>query len=160
MLCHSHHAIRPPTDAMLGTGKESVCLQCHEDPSDAGFVAARQWEAAFRDAEAKFHAASETLERARRAGMEVSDPLYRLTEAREQLTEARVLVHAFEATGVLRKIAAGAAIAVDARGEGETALSETDFRRRGLYASLVGIALLAAGLWFKIRELDRRLPAG
>src|SRR3546814_2209704 len=34
VFCHSQHDVRPPTDAMLGTGKESVCLQCHEDRSE------------------------------------------------------------------------------------------------------------------------------
>jgi predicted CXXCH cytochrome family protein len=35
VFCHSQHDIKPPTDAMLGTGRESVCLQCHEDENDA-----------------------------------------------------------------------------------------------------------------------------
>ena len=41
---------------------------------------------------------------------------------------------------------------------GEMALSEIDYRRRGLYVSLFAIGLLAVGIWFKIRELDRNLP--
>jgi predicted CXXCH cytochrome family protein len=158
VFCHSNHDIRSPTDAMLGTGKESVCLQCHEDKDDAGFVAAQRWEAGFRSLTAKLQSATDVLGEAERAGMEVSDPLFRLTEAHDHLLQARVLIHTYDAARVLEKISAGEAIAVAGRGDGEMALTEIDFRRRGLYVSLFAIGILAVGIWFKIRELDRRLP--
>ncbi len=158
VFCHSNHEIRPPTDAMLGTGKESVCLQCHEGEDDAGFAAARKWEAGFRSLSTKLEDATRVLERAEQAGMEVSGPLFRLTEAHDHLFQSRVLIHSYDAAKVIEKLAAGEAIAVAARGDGEMALSEFDYRRRGLFISLFAIALLAAGIWFKIRELDRRLP--
>jgi predicted CXXCH cytochrome family protein len=160
VFCHSQHDVRPPTDAMLGTGKESVCLQCHEDKDDAGFVAAQRWEAGFKALSSKLASATEVLEKAERAGMEVSGPLFRLTEAHDNLFQARVLIHGYDAGKVIEKLNAGEAIAVAARGDGEMALSQFDFRRRGLYFSLFAIALLAVGIWFKIRELDRRLPQG
>ncbi|MCK6480516.1 MAG: cytochrome c3 family protein [Planctomycetaceae bacterium] len=158
VFCHSHHDIAPPTDAMLGTGEKSVCLQCHQDEDDAGFVAARKWEAGFRSLVGKLEDATHVLEKAERAGMEVSDPLFRLSEARDHLTQARVLIHAYDAGKVVEKLAAGEAVAVAARGDGEMALSEIDYRRRGLYVSLFAIGLLAVGIWFKIRDLDRKLP--
>jgi predicted CXXCH cytochrome family protein len=158
VLCHSQHDIKPPSDAMLGTGKESVCLQCHEEKDDAGFIAMQKWEAGFKGLVTKLSDATDVLEKAERAGMEVSEPEFRLAEARDHLTQARVIIHGFEAGKVLEVLGAGEVVAVAARGDGEMALKEIDYRRRGLYFSLGAIALLAAGLWLKIRELDRRLP--
>lgn len=158
VFCHSNHDIKAPTDAMLGTGKESVCLQCHEDKDDPGFVAAQKWEAGFRSLSTKLEEATHVLEKAEQAGMEVSGPLFRLTEAHDQLFQARVLIHAYDAGKVIEKLTDGEAIAVAARGDGEMALSEIDYRRRGLYFSLFAIGLLAVGIWLKIRDLDRKLP--
>lgn len=158
VFCHSNHDIKSPSDAMLGTGKESVCLQCHEDKDDPGNVAAQKWEAAFRSINTKIADAAAVLDRAEQAGMEVSEPLFNLSEANDKLIQARVAIHGFDAGRVLEKLGAGEAVAVSARGDGEMALAETDFRRRGLYASLLAIAMLAVGLWLKIRDLDRRIP--
>lgn len=158
VFCHSNHDIRSPSDAMLGIGKESVCLQCHEDKDDAGFVAAQKWEAGFKSLNAKMASAADVLGKAERAGMEVSEPLFRMTEAHDHLLEARVQIHTYDAAKVLETLASGEAIAVAARGDGEMALSLFDFRRRGLYFSLFAIGLLAVGIWFKIRDLDRKLP--
>jgi predicted CXXCH cytochrome family protein len=160
VICHSNHDIRHPGDEMLGSGPKSVCLQCHGDADDVGRITADKWEKGFRDLVGKMEDAHRVLEHAERKGMEVAEPQFRMNEARDALNEARVLIHGFAPNGaVLPKIAEGARIADQARGDGEEALSEIDFRRRGLYASLVGIALLAAGLWLKIRDLDRRLPS-
>jgi hypothetical protein len=154
VFCHSNHDIAPPTDAMRGVGPKSVCVQCHED----GRKAAVRFQAAFEGLESRIATAHEVLGRAERAGMEVSDPLFALAEAGDRLTEARVVLHTFQPSRVLSKVGEGEAVAVEARGKGEEALAEMGFRRTGLYWSLVGIALLAAGLWMKIREVDARLP--
>jgi hypothetical protein len=163
VFCHSSHDIRHPTDEMLGTGPRSVCVQCHEDRDDAGRIASERWAKGFRDLVAKIDGAHAVLENAERKGMEVAEPQFHMNEARDALNEARVLVHGFGSApadaSVVAKIAEGGKIADQARGDGEMALSEIDYRRRGLYAALVAIALLAVGLWLKIRDLDRRLPA-
>lgn len=158
VFCHSHHAIRPPRHSMLGVGPESTCIQCHVDEDDDGWRAAKRLEAAFLGARGKIDTAAAVLGRAEQAGMEVSDPQFRLSEARDHFTEARVLVHGFDPAAIQAKLGLGEAIAVEARGEGEMALAEIDFRRRGLYVSLVAIALLALGLWFKVRQVDREHP--
>jgi predicted CXXCH cytochrome family protein len=156
VLCHQHHDIAAPSDAMLGTGEASVCLQCHEDEDDEGRRASVKWEKGFADLVARLESSRALLDRAEEAGMEVSEPLYRLTEARDALTEARVLIHGFETGKVLEKIEAGAKIAEETRKDGEAALAEIDYRRLGLYVSLACILVLALGLWLKIRQVDAR----
>jgi hypothetical protein len=158
VFCHSNHEIHPPTDAMLGVGPKSVCAQCHEDAADAGRAAAIRMEASLSGLAGKIDTAAGILDRAERAGMEVSEPQYRLAEAKDRLTEARVILHAFKPATVLSKTGEGEAVAVAARGDGEQALAEIDFRKAGLYAALGAIALLAVGLFMKIREVDGRLP--
>lgn len=157
VFCHSNHDIQAPTDEMLGVGAKSVCVQCHEDEDDEGRRAALRYRSAFVGLDARLATAHEVLEKAERAGMEVSDPLFRLTEAWDRLTEARVVLHSFRPAEALAKVQEGEVVAVDARGDGEQALAEIKYRRTGLYGALLGIAILAGGLWLKIRQVDRRL---
>lgn len=158
VFCHSQHDIQRPTDAMLGVGPASVCVQCHEDADDQGYVDARRMAEALAGLDGRIARASEVLEHAEHAGMEVSGAQFRLSEARDELTQARVLIHGFETAKVLERTAKGDKVAVDARGEGEMALSEIDYRKRGLYVSLIAIALLAVGIWLKVRDVDRQVP--
>ena len=157
VFCHSNHDIRPPGDEMLGAGPKSVCVQCHEDEDDEGRRAAVRLQGAFAGLEGKIRTAHAVLGKAERAGMEVSDALFALSEAEDRLTEARVVLHSFKPAVALAKVGEGEAVAVAARGKGEEALAEIQYRRTGLWFSLVAIAMLALGLWLKIREVDRRL---
>jgi len=159
VYCHRQHDIRTPFDAMLGVGKDSVCLDCHVDDSDDGWRAMKAMEDGFNGLVARIADAEEALARAEHAGMEVSDPLFRMSEARDHLTEARVLLHTFDRARVMEKIRAAEVIATQAHGDGDAALSEIDFRKRGLYISLGAILLFAFGLWLKIRDLDARAAA-
>ncbi len=159
VLCHSQHDIKPPTDSMLGVGKDSVCLDCHTDDSDTGWVAMKEMEDGLRTLVTRIGSAEEVLARAEHAGMEVSEPLFSMSEARDHLTEARVLLHTFDKGRIMAKVRAAEVIATQARGDGEQALEEINYRKKGLYVSLVAIAFLALGLWLKIRDLDARTAA-
>ena len=88
-------------------------------------------------------------------GMEVSDAVFDLSEARNQLVKSRAYVHTFSPAVVKEITDGGIAIAKKAFSEGKSAMAEFYFRRRGLFASLGVILLLIAALWLKIRRLEK-----
>ncbi len=155
--CHSNHGINPPSDEMLGTGLGSVCISCHT--ADKGFDAAGQMRAKIDEFQTKIHDANSILERAERAGMEVSRPKFELKDAADAMTQARVLVHTSSGDEVATAVAPGMEIAARSYAAGEAAFSELSFRRMGLMVSLVFILFLAVLVYLKIRQIEQKPPA-
>ena len=104
---------------------------------------------------AHFNAAEALLDRAARAGMEVSRAKFELTGARDKLIDARVVVHSFSPAEISRITKPGLDIATQATRVGEQAMQEMLFRRKGLAASLIVILLAIASIYLKLRELER-----
>jgi hypothetical protein len=154
VTCHSNHDIVRPTDALLGTGANSTCISCHSE-GDKGFVAAGQVAQRLTQLQQQIDAVHEILTRAERAGMEVSRPLFELKEARNNLTNARVLIHNVANPEFEPTVKAGAEIAVKSKQAGEAALAELQFRRKGLAVSLLVILFVCATLYLKIRQLSQ-----
>jgi len=155
VYCHGNHDVLPPTDEMIGTGEKSVCVSCHP-PGDAGYQAAERMRAMLDDLARQLERATAILDRAERAGMEVSRAKFELSEARDALTHARVLIHAFsvkELEGVIRP---GLDVARRGYEAGERALAELNYRRKGLAVSLLFILFLAFLLYLKVREIEER----
>jgi hypothetical protein len=152
-VCHGNHEIRKASTEMLA-GEQAVCAQCHE-PGSHGAGMAAQMAAAITGLEAAAQRSEELLERARRSGMEVSEPLLAQKDARENLVKARVAVHSFRLEDVQAPVEEGMEIAAQTYQAGEDALSERDFRRLGLGGALVAILLTMAGLWVMIRVIER-----
>jgi hypothetical protein len=71
-------------------------------------------------------------------------------------TKARADVHLFQRAAVHRSVAEGLAVAQAARLAGERSLKERDYRRTGLFVSLVFIVLVIVALLLKIRQLRGR----
>ena len=155
VLCHSNHGIVPPGDEMLGVGEKSACLQCHGQ-GDTGYEAAQKMREKIDQMSASISRATEILNRAERAGMEVSKPRFELTDARDALTQSRVLVHTFSTDEIDKVINAGLEVSNKSYGAGEAALAELGFRRKGLAGSLFFILVLAALIYLKVRDLERR----
>jgi len=99
---------------------------------------------------------TDLIERARVAGMEVSDQELALGEARNHLVLARTEMHAFTVATVEPIVAEGLTQLGEIERAGHEALNELSFRRRGLAVSLGAILLLVVALTLKIRRLDRR----
>lgn len=159
VTCHGNHEIRHPNDRWIGTGKGAVCAQCHEpgDTCDQQSVLIRS---ALDEYTQALDLAQDVLERASRAGMEVSEARYTLKkEGVSGLVETRALIHSFDTDRLVGRAEEGVRVARAAQAEGERALAELRFRRRGLAVSLGLIALLLIGLYLKIRDVDRRLTA-
>lgn len=153
--CHSNHDIAAPTDELIGTGEKSVCISCHKE-GDKGFVAAGEIRSRIDNLLGKIEHSRQILDRAERAGMEVSRPKFDLREATDGVTHARVLVHTSSISEVDKVVGPAVGVAEKAYQSGVDALSELNFRRKGLVVSLVFIVFLAVLVYLKLREIEAR----
>jgi hypothetical protein len=153
--CHGNHDIPHPNDDWVGVTSQSTCVKCHA-MGEPGFEAASTLHANLGTLIGEVRAAEVILDRAATAGMEVSRARFELNNARDSIINARVLVHSFSANAMDSVLAPGLEIARRSREAGEQAMRDLGFRRKGLVASLIVIALAIASLYLKIREIDKR----
>jgi len=154
--CHSNHAVRKPSDAMLGTDAQSLCAGCHSGADDKGVMAATKMRGDIERLKAGLNRSSATVSALSNAGMEMSAQELAVGTARTRLTLARTEMHAFDPTHVTPVVQEGLATLAAVDKAGETATAELRFRRRGLAVSLGAILLVVVALAFKIRQLERR----
>jgi hypothetical protein len=154
VTCHSNHRVVHPSDAQIGGGAESICVNCHS-PGDAGYKAAGQIKDQLVQLDSAVKSADQLLERAESAGMEVSQARLEQDQAQDSLTKARVSIHSFNAGYVERDIKAGLKVAEKTAQAGKDALAERDYRRKGLGVSIMVIILVVGGLRLYIREIER-----
>jgi hypothetical protein len=103
--------------------------------------------------QAKLDAAKAILDRAQRAGMEVSQPVYQLAEARNHLVLARVQIHGFNPAFLLKTVGEGESISAACEQSGRRALADLAYRRKGLAVSAVILLCMIGLLLLKIRQL-------
>ena len=103
---------------------------------------------------ARMNDALEVLNRAERAGMDVSRPKFELAGVKDALTQSRVLIHAFAPGEVEKAIAPGLEAADKSHKAGEDALAEWSFRRKGLGVSLFFILFLAVLIYLKLKRIE------
>ena len=156
--CHDHHAIKAADDAMLAPGS-STCDGCHGE-GETGLAVAHAMSASIEGLKAALAQTGSLVERARTAGMEMSEQEVALREARNQLTLARTEVHTFDPAAVTQVVDEGLAQLAAIDRAGLAAMVELRYRRLGLAVSVGLILLFVVALYFKVRELDRRLPPG
>jgi len=156
--CHSNHGIAAPTDHLIGTGEHSICVSCHK-PGEKGFVVAGELRGRIDGLLARIEKSHQILDRAERAGMEVSRPKFELREAIDGVTHARVLIHTSSTAEVDKVVAPAVSVADKTYQAGVDALAELKIRRKGLVVSLVFILFLAGLVYLKLREIERREPA-
>jgi predicted CXXCH cytochrome family protein len=157
VTCHSNHRIVRPTDAMMGTGKDAVCLNCHSS-SDAGYAGADAIHKSLRNLAISIARSDEILGRAERSGMEVSQAKLEQAQARDALTKARVTIHSFDPQRVEADVGEGLKAADKTYAAGVAALQERDFRRLGLAISLIAIVIVLVGLRLYIRKIEAPVP--
>ncbi|MBZ5510259.1 MAG: cytochrome c3 family protein [Acidobacteriia bacterium] len=155
VTCHSNHRITHPSDAMVGTGPQAVCTQCHSQ-GDAGFAVAGKIQQQFAALQNAIVKSDEVLTRAEQSGMEVSQAQLDLTSARDQLTKARVTLHSFTLAKIDADVKVGQETAEKTRQAGEKALRERDYRRAGLGISLLTIVAMLIGLKLYISRIESR----
>jgi hypothetical protein len=154
-VCHGNHLIRTPTDEMLGTGPQALCVTCHE-PSSPGFVAAGQMRAMLEQTKADVGRAESRVAQAAGLGMDVSEAEYALHEAQTKLTQTRTYVHTFSPAAMQPLAEEGAQQARTAEQQGEQAIRAFRFRRHGLWVTLIILGLVLLGLWSMLRDLERK----
>ena len=159
VVCHSNHEITHPTDARLGTGPEGVCMQCHL-PGDNCDVARANMLAGLTQLDESIKNADRLLGVAESSGMEVSEARLQQDQARDSLTKARVTIHSFQPPLVNQDIQAGLKIAAKDLQAGKDALSERDYRRRGLGVAVCFIFITLVGLFLYIRQIERSPARG
>lgn len=157
--CHGNHGIEHPTDAMLSPSEENVCLDCHVEESEPYQYSLMMYEQ-ITGLETQIASAEELVNRAEQAGMLVSDAQFQLQDADDFLIQAHTMVHSLSPDRVQEVTDQGLELVDLAVDDGNEALEELQFRRKGLAVSLVLILMLAAGLFLKIREVDRRNQSG
>ena len=150
-ICHGNHEIARASDEMIGASGKSVCLQCHEEGSNGYRVSAGMSDA-LQSLAGTISRAQTLIRKAGAAGMEVVEASFDLKRAEEQLTKSRASIHTFDLDEVKREVGEGLASAQKGITGGEKALSELQFRRKGLALSLVFIAIVAVLLYLKIRS--------
>jgi hypothetical protein len=155
VTCHENHAIVHPTDEFLADGADSKCSSCHE-AGTKGAAAAAEMHQALRQLRDDTAAAKARLRTEAEAGMEVSRVQFDLARADEALTKARADVHLFDPAAVRKAVAEGLTVTRSAAVAAARIHGERQFRRKGLFASLVVILAAIVALAAKIRDLDRR----
>jgi len=156
-VCHGNHFIQKTTDAMLGTGNEAVCMQCHKAESK-GFQIAHAMKNSIEELKTSLSDAETVVLKAEHIGMNVDEAKYDLSQAKNTLTQARAYVHSFSDQEVQSIAEKGKAIAKKANGGGEKAIEAFQFRRKGFWISALIIALLVLGLLLKIRDIEKKDP--
>jgi Cytochrome c3 len=155
VVCHSNHRIVEPTDAFIGTGQGAVCVRCHTQ-GDPGYVAAAKIHQGLTGLEASIQRSSDILATAESSGVEVGPAMLELSDARDDLTKARVAVHNFDAAPVEKDLQAGLSVTRKTYKAGVAALAERDYRRRGLGISLIVILVVVIAFGLLIKKLESR----
>ena len=159
VICHTNHAVKPPTPEMLGVGPGSTCIGCH-DPASNGYKAAAKMADAIGSLRSRMKEAHELLADAERAGIEVGPDQFALQGAQDKMIESRVLAHSFDLDRFMAAANEGITIADSGVSAGHRAFAELRFRRSGLALSLVVIAAVIAALYLTIRRIERAQSAG
>lgn len=158
VTCHSNHRIQHPSDAMIGTGKDAVCLNCHAE-GDAGFAAAARMHGRLKELEGAIEQSEVLLARAERSGMEVGQAKLEQSQARDALTKARVTIHSFNVERLEADVQEGLKVARSTLKAGQAALVERDYRRIGLGVSLLTIVVVLLALRRYIRKVEAPAPS-
>ncbi len=155
VTCHSNHDVKKTSDSMVGTASPAVCVNCHQPNTDE-FRKAGLIRADLDGLRAEVERATEILDRAGRAGMEVSQDKFDLRGASDALLKARVSVHLVDPVAVKTLTDQGDKIAKTEYTKGVQALDELAFRHHGLWIAVGIILVTIVGLALKVREMDQR----
>jgi len=151
--CHGNHDIVKTHDDMVGTGDQSVCVDCHEE-GDSGWEAAKSIRTHLRTLVDKYDEALAKQDEVQRFGMDDEEIEFLLQEAHQSLIQSRTLVHTFDPEKVGERTGEGLVKASSALEIAFDQIKEYDVRRRGFGLATLFITLLVVALFFKIRQME------
>jgi hypothetical protein len=130
------------------------CAACHTGEDSAGRLVATQMLADMTELSGAIASGERTLLFAQRGGVEVRAARSAIEQAVDRAIELEVLVHTFSHEGKFReKKLEGIEHAEAALVAGRESLAELAYRRKGLFVSLILIALVLVALALKIRQI-------
>lgn len=153
--CHGNHKIKPPTDDMIGTGENSVCMQCHAE-GDTGYQMASTMYASIDSLKTVYDSAAVMIHRAEKKDMDVSDLEYSLREVRQKLIRTRTMLHSFDVERVDKIEQEGLEAGTNIIQSAKELIDEYYYRRKGLGIFTLVITLLVIVLYLKVRQIERK----
>jgi predicted CXXCH cytochrome family protein len=155
--CHGHHDIARPSDALVGTGSEALCIRCHDAGSQPYRMAGRV-SALIEGYVGKMRLATGLLDEARGRGVEVGPAALKIQQVQTSLVELRNLTHGLSWPDLSGKAAEGQAVLDQLLVEARRAVREGTTRREWLALVVFFLCLTVAALLLKVRSL--RPPHG
>lgn len=152
--CHSNHEIIHATDELLGVGKNATCITCHKE-GDKGYLVGKTMREMIDSLKNNEKTAVSLLAEANKLGMDVSDEEYELKNLRQILIKARTSVHTFNLEEYEKEIEPGFQLAKETVQNGQTAVDNYYFRRKGLLVSTIIVSLLVVLLYIKLRRIEK-----
>ncbi|MFA3783967.1 cytochrome c3 family protein [Melioribacteraceae bacterium 4301-Me] len=152
--CHGNHGIKKTSDDMVGVGKNSTCIDCHNE-GDNGYIVAKTISSYLSSLNSKYSLAEKKLIEVRDKGMNDIEIGYLLQDAKQNLIESRTLVHTFDTVKVGSTIIKGIDITTKAISLADAQIDEYYTRRNGFAFATAVFLILAVGLFFKIKSLRK-----
>lgn len=157
--CHGKHDIQTPTDDLMVMKAGGLCFDCHEKNAK-DHPKCNETAKYFHDSLQELKAGVEELngvsEHLAEKGLDVEPLGVKATELREASVQARTRIHSFD-KGSFDSVAAPGRQALD---DGRKLVAAADdeflFRRKGLLSAIGFMALLAAGIYLKVRQMEER----
>jgi hypothetical protein len=153
--CHGNHEIKKSDDTMLGTEPSSNCVGCH-DKDSAGYKGAAAMKEMVMKLRTTIEQANALLTQAEKAGVEVGDTKFVVSDAYSNLVKSRAIIHSFSTEEVEKTTSQGLKLAEQALRDGKDALKEVQARRRWLGMVMVIVFIAATLLYLKIREIEKK----
>lgn len=151
VVCHSNHDIKVLTDAAVGSGQESICMQCHSE-GDKGYQAAKEIKNAVLNLKERYLQAENLIAEAQAKGAEVSNEEFKLRDVRQALITTRKLIHTFDPEKVIEVTNKTMPVVAEIHQEGIQSLEDIKHRRLGFIAFTVAALIIILGLYLKIRQ--------
>lgn len=150
----THYSYDDPVTGSTVTVRVRDCATCHTGEDSAGRLVAAQMLADLTELSGAIASGERTLLFAHRGGVEVGAAREATEQAVGSAIELEVLVHTFSHEGAFQeKKVEGLEYAKAALTAGRESLAELAYRRKGLFVSLILIALVLVALGLKIRQM-------
>lgn len=153
--CHGHHAIQKTSDKLVGVNTNAFCVKCH-DVGDKGYEVAKNIKLQLVDLVTLYDSAVTKAKEVTIKGMNDIDIGFLLQEGRQNLIEARTLVHTFDLEKVKEKTDKGEQVVNEAINLADKEFDKYYTRRRGFAIATVLFIIFAVALYLKIKDIEKK----